>query len=448
LSKTARDEHLYRQAHFDPLTGLPNRLLFRDRLTQEVASCTETHTRGALLYIDLDHFKKVNDSVGHAAGDQLLTIIAQRLRACVKEGDTVARLAGDEFTVILRNVTDPESASLVGERIIESVKLPVNLAGRDHYVQASIGIVLFPDDGSSIEELMRRADGAMYRAKDLGRGRAVFYDRALMMNRFETSQSGLYRALRRREFSLFYQPQFSLADGRLVGLEALLRWQTPRDGTRSPGDFIPAAEVSGLIVDIGGWVIEAACAQLAVWREQGIAPARLAINVSVQQLKYADFPRNVRRILEKYGIPPQLVEIEITESVFADEVAGAALRQLAELGVRLALDDFGTGYSSLNYLRQYPIHVVKIDRSFLEDIPMNSASATLAETIITMAHALGKEVVAEGVETAEQLQFLRERRCDSAQGFFLAQPMPVAQAGELLQARRAPDPVEALRQVG
>ncbi len=448
LSKTARDEHLYRQAHFDPLTGLPNRLLFRDRLTQEVASCAESRTRGALLYIDLDHFKKVNDSVGHAAGDQLLTIVAQRLRACVKEGDTVARLAGDEFTVILRNVVDPESASLVGERIIESVRLPVNLAGRDHYVQASIGIVLFPDDGNSIEELMRRADGAMYRAKDLGRGRAVFYDRALMLSRFETSQSGLYRALRRREFSLFYQPQFNLADGRLVGLEALLRWQTPRDGTRSPSDFIPAAEVSGLIVDIGGWVIEAACAQLAVWREQGIAPARLAINVSVQQLKFADFPRNVRRILEKYGLPPDLVEIEITESVFADEVAGAALRQLAETGVRLALDDFGTGYSSLNYLRQYPIHVVKIDRSFLEDIPMNSASATLAETIITMAHALGKEVVAEGVETAEQLQFLRERRCDSAQGFFLAQPMPVAQASELLQSRRTPEATEALRQVG
>ncbi len=449
LSKTARDEHLYRQAHYDPLTGLPNRLLFRDRLTQEVASCVETSARGALLYIDLDHFKKVNDSVGHAAGDQLLTIVAQRLRACVKEGDTVARLAGDEFTVILRNVVDPESASVVAERIIESVKLPVNLAGRDHYVQASIGIVLFPDDGVAIDELMRRADGAMYRAKGLGRSRAVFYDRALMANRFETSQSGLYRALRRREFSLFYQPQFSLDDGRLVGLEALLRWQTPRDGTRSPSDFIPAAEVSGLIVDIGGWVVDAACAQLAVWRGQGIAPARLSINVSVQQLKYADFARNVRRILDKYGIPPELVEIEMTESVFADEAAGAVLRQLAELGVRLALDDFGTGYSSLNYLRQHPIHVVKIDRSFLEDIPANAASATLAETIINMAHALGKEVVAEGVETLEQLQFLREHRCDSAQGFFLAQPLPVSQATDLLQARRTPEPMEeAMRQAG
>ena len=435
LSKTARDEHLYRQAHFDPLTALPNRLLFKDRLTQELAVAVENEARGALLYIDLDHFKRVNDTVGHAAGDQLLQIVAQRLRACVKEGDTVARLAGDEFTVILRNVADPEYASLVAERIIESLKMPVHVAGSDNYVPASIGIALFPDDGTTIDMLMRRADGAMYRAKDLGRNRAVFYDRNLMANRFDTTDSGLYRALRRREFSLFYQPQFSLADGKLVGLEALLRWQTPRDGTRSPAEFIPAAETSGLIVDIGSWVFESACAQLALWREQGIAPGRLAINVSVQQLKYAEFPRNVRRILEKHRIPPEMIEIEMTESVFADEIAGAAMRQLVELGVRLALDDFGTGYSSLNYLRQHPIKVVKIDRTFLEDVPVNPASATLAETIITMAHALGKEVVAEGVETEEQMQFLRERRCDHAQGFYLARPMPVSQVTELLQVR-------------
>lgn len=448
LSKTARDEHLYRQAHFDPLTALPNRLLFRDRLAQELASASDGRARGALLYIDLDHFKRVNDSVGHAAGDQLLQIVAQRLRACVKEGDTVARLAGDEFTVILRNVAEPESASVVAERIIDSLKLPVNLGGRDHFVQASIGITLFPDDGSTIEELLRNADGAMYRAKDLGRSRAVFFDRKLMLSRFDTTHSGLYRALRRREFSLFYQPQYSLADGSLVGLEALLRWQTPRDGTRQPKDFIPAAETSGLIVDIGGWVLEAACAQYSVWREQGIAPRRLSVNVSVQQLKHAEFPRTVRRVLEKYGIPPAVIEIELTESVFADEVAGAAMRQLSELGLRLALDDFGTGYSSLNYLRQYPIHVVKIDRSFLEDVPVNASSATLAATIITMAHALGKEVVAEGVENVEQLDFLRERGCDLAQGFYLARPLPVAQVNDLLQSRRAPQHVENLRQTG
>jgi diguanylate cyclase (GGDEF)-like protein len=448
LSKTARDEHLYRQAHYDPLTALPNRLLFRDRLAQEIAHSAESKTRGALLYIDLDHFKKVNDSVGHAAGDQLLVIVAQRLRACVKEGDTVARLAGDEFTVILRNVTDADSVSVVAERIIESIRMPVNLAGRDHYVQASIGMALFPDNGLTLEDLMRRADGAMYRAKDLGRGRAMFFDKNLMLKRFDTTQSGLYRALRQREFSLFYQPQYSLRDGSLVGLEALLRWQTSRDGTRSPDEFIPAAEVSGLIVDIGGWVLEAACAQLAVWREQGIAPGRLSVNVSVQQLKHAEFPRLVRRALEKYGIPSSTLEIEITESVLLDEAAAGAVRHLAELGVRLALDDFGTGYSSLNYLRQRPISVVKIDRSFLEDVPDNPASATLAETIISMAHALGKEVVAEGVETAEQLQFLRDRKCDHAQGFYFAKPLPAAQVGELLQARFARASGEELRDVG
>lgn len=437
LSKTAREERLYRQAHFDPLTALPNRLLFRDRLEQELAAVSEGRARGAVLYIDLDHFKRVNDTVGHAAGDQLLQIVAQRLRACVKEGDTVARLAGDEFTVILRNVADTESAAVVAERIIDSIRVPVSLGGRDHFVQASIGIAVFPDDGTAIDDLLRNADRAMYRAKEQGRGRAVFFDRRLMHSRFETSHSGLYRALRRREFSLYYQPQYSLADGRLVGVEALLRWQTPRDGTRTPQEFIPAAETSGLIVDIGGWVMDAACAQFAIWREQGIAPERFAVNVSVQQLKAADFARSVRRVLDKYGIPPAVLEIELTETVFADDAAGAAMRQLSELGVRLALDDFGTGYSSLNYLRQHPIAVIKIDRSFLEEVPLNESSSTLAGTIISMAHALGKEVVAEGVERVEQLDFLRERGCDIAQGFYLAQPLPVAEVTALLSVRRA-----------
>ena len=450
VSKTARDEHLYRQAHFDALTALPNRLLFRDRLAQELANANETRARGALLYIDLDHFKKVNDTVGHAAGDQLLTIVAQRLRASVKEGDTVARLGGDEFTVILRNVADPEGAALVAERIVEALNMPVNIGGRDHFVAASIGMTLFPDDGKTIEELLHNADSAMYRAKEIGRGRAVFFDRKLMMSRLNTTQSGLYRALRRREFSLLYQPQFNMANGKLCGLEALLRWNTPRDGTRQPNEFIPAAEASGLIVDIGGWVLEAACAQLALWREQNIAPDRLAINVSAQQLKFVEFPRNVRRTLDKYGIPPEMLEIEITESVFADEAAGQAMAQLAATGVRLALDDFGTGYSSLNYLRRYPIQVVKIDRSFIEDISVNPSSGTLAATIITMAHALGKVVVAEGVETEEQMEFLRERRCDFAQGFYLAHPQPVTSITDMLQSqhgRREPGS-EAIRQTG
>jgi diguanylate cyclase (GGDEF)-like protein len=435
LSKSARDERLYRQAHYDPLTALPNRILFRDRLAQELANSTAGLSRGALLYIDLDHFKRVNDSVGHSAGDQLLTIVAQRLRSCTKEGDTVGRLGGDEFTVILRNVVDPDSARAVGERIIQLLQLPVNIGGRDHFVCASIGITLFPDDGSTIDDLMRNADTAMYRAKDAGRGCTMFFDPHLPGGSVAATETGLQRALRRREFSLFYQPQFSVADGSLTGVEALLRWQTPRDGMRPPGEFVPAAEESGLIVDIGGWVLDAACAQLAAWREQNIAPPRVALNVSAQQLKHIEFPKLVRRALDKYGIPPALLELELTESVFADEAAGATLGRLAQLGVHLALDDFGTGYSSLSYLRQYPIGTVKIDRTFLEEVPQNAASSTLVETIIVMAHALGKRVVAEGIETVEQLDFLRERRCDIAQGFFLARPLSGQAVTEILQAR-------------
>lgn len=449
LSKTAHDEQLYRQAHFDPLTALPNRLLFRDRLAQELASTSTGLSRGALLYIDLDHFKRVNDSVGHTAGDQLLTIVAQRLRSAVKDGDTVARLGGDEFTVILRNVADPDSARTIAERIIESLQLPVNIGGRDHYICASIGITLFPDDGKSIEDLMRNADTAMYRAKDMGRGRAVFFDLNMTTKPSAPTETGLHRALRRREFSLFYQPQFSVASGALEGVEALLRWQTPRDGLRFPGEFVPAAEESGLIVDIGGWVLEAACAQLAVWRDRKIAPPRLALNISAQQLKYGDFPKLVRRTLEKYNLPPSLLELELTESVFADEKAGAALGRIAQLGVHLALDDFGTGYSSLGYLRQYPVGTVKIDRTFLEEVPHNPASVTLVETIVVMAHTLGKRVVAEGVETMEQLDFLRERRCDIAQGFYLARPLTESALTEILQARTLADRIPAeVREVG
>lgn len=435
LSKSAHDEQLYRQAHYDPLTSLPNRILFRDRLAQEIANATAGLSRGALLYIDLDHFKRVNDSVGHGAGDQLLTIVAQRLRSCVKEGDTVARLAGDEFTVILRNVADPAFARTVGERIIEALQLPVNIGGRDHFVCASIGITLFPDDGSSIDDVMRNADTAMYGAKDLGRGRIMFFDPHMNAKAAVPTETGLQRALRRREFSLFYQPQFTVVNGALAGVEALIRWQTPRDGMRQPGEFVPAAEESGLIIDIGGWVLDAACAQLASWRDRNIAPPRMALNVSVQQLKHAEFTTLVRRALDKYGLAPALLELEVTESVFADEAAGSTLERLHQLGVSLALDDFGTGYSSLSYLRQYPIATVKIDRTFLEEVPHNPASATLVETIIVMAHALSKRVVAEGIETAGQLEFLRERRCDVAQGFYLARPLSTQVVTELLQAR-------------
>jgi diguanylate cyclase (GGDEF)-like protein len=436
LSNSARDERLYRQAHYDPLTQLPNRSLFRDRLAQELAGATTGLTRGALMYVDLDHFKRVNDSLGHSAGDQLLSIVAHRLKACTKEGDTVARLGGDEFTVLLRNVGDVDTVRNIADRVIRSLALPANLGGRDYQMRASVGVTLFPDDGVDLEEIIRQADLAMYRAKAQGRGRAIFFEREMSQRRASFTDSGLHRALRRRELSLFYQPQFSLADNRLCGVEALLRWQTRYDGIKLPGEFIPAAEHSGLITDIGGFVLDSACGQYSEWMRAGVAPRMFSVNVSVQQLKDNNFVRMVQTALHQHGITAGSLELEIVESVLADAEVEEPLRAIAALGVKLALDDFGTGYSSLNYLRRYPVHTVKLDRSFLEEVPQNESAGSLVESVITMAHTLGKRVTAEGVETGAQLEFLRSRGCESAQGFYLARPMSASALSEILESRR------------
>jgi diguanylate cyclase (GGDEF)-like protein len=436
LSSSARAERLYHQAHFDLLTQLPNRLLFRDRLSQELASAADSTARGALLYIDLDHFKKVNDTLGHEAGDQLLSIVAQRLRACVKEGDTVARLGGDEFTVILRHVMDTNSAQAVADRIIQSMQMPVRLGGGDHHVRASIGITLFPDDGTKIDDLLHNADLAMYRAKEQGRGGAVFYNAKMSLRSARVADSGLYRALKRREFSLYFQPQYRVADGALIGVEALLRWQTPRDGLLTSADFIPAAEESGLIVDLGGWVLESACAQIAQWREQGLAVPRVAVNLSVQQLRDPGLVPNLQRLLERFRVRPSSLEFELNEAALTDHDSQACIAQLSAMGAGLTLDDFGTGHTALANLRRYPVAAVKIDRSFVDELVMNPAAAALASTIIVMAHSLDKQVVAEGVETMEQFDFLRERGCDVAQGYFMARPLSAAAMTDMLLGRQ------------
>jgi len=448
LSNSARDERLYRQAHYDPLTQLPNRALFRDRLSQELAAAASGLTRGALMYVDLDHFKRVNDSLGHSAGDQLLSVVAHRLKACTKEGDTVARLGGDEFTVLLRNVGDGETARQIAERVIRSLALPANLAGRDYQMRASVGVTLFPDDGTELEDVIRQADLAMYRAKAQGRGRAIFFEREMAQRRASFTDSGLHRALRRREFALYYQPQFSLTDGRLCGVEALLRWQTRYDGIKLPGEFIPAAEHSGLITDIGGFVLDSACAQFAEWSRAAIAPRCFSVNVSVQQLKDQNFVSLVQKALHQHGIAPASLELELVESVLADSEVEEPLRAIAALGVKLALDDFGTGYSSLNYLRRYPVHTVKLDRSFLDEVPQNDSAGALVESVITMAHTLGKRVTAEGVETAGQLEFLRTRGCEAAQGFFLARPMSASALTEILESRRPGSEIGDARAAG
>jgi diguanylate cyclase (GGDEF)-like protein len=448
LSNSARDERLYRQAHYDPLTQLPNRALFRDRLAQELAAAASGLTRGALMYVDLDHFKRVNDTLGHSAGDQLLSIVAHRLKACTKEGDTVARLGGDEFTVLLRNVGDAETARQIADRVIRSLALPASLGGREYQMRASVGVTLFPDDGVDIEEVIRHADLAMYRAKAQGRGRAIFFEHEMAQRRASFTDSGLHRALRRRELSLFYQPQFTLADNRLCGVEALLRWQTRYDGIKLPGEFIPAAEHSGLITDIGGFVLDSACAQYAEWSRAGVAPRMFSVNVSVQQLKDSNFPALVRGALQQHGIAPANLELELVESALADAEVAEPLRALANLGVKLALDDFGTGYSSLNYLRRYPVHTVKLDRTFLEEVPQNDSAGALVESVIAMAHTLGKRVTAEGVETRGQLEFLRSRGCESAQGFYLARPMSATALTEILESRGAGSEISDERAAG
>jgi diguanylate cyclase (GGDEF)-like protein len=441
LSRSERDERLYRQAHYDPLTALPNRLLFRECLAQELAN----GSRGALLYIDLDHFKSVNDGFGHATGDQLLALVAQRLRAAVKEGDLVARLGGDEFAVVLRNVADAAAAGMVASRIAESLQMPVSAGGADHQISASIGVTLFPGDGASLDDLVRNADDAMYRAKDLGRGRFTFFERDTRPG--GAAASGLYRALRKREFSLFYQPQFAVSDGSLAGIEALLRWHTPSEGTRQPEEFVPAAEESGLIVDIGGWALDAACVQLAAWRERGTMPPRLAVNICAQQLRDPDFAHTVRRALEKHALAPEVLELELAASVLADADAAAALGRLVQIGARLVLDDFGRA-CPLSYLRRYPVSAVKIDRSLIAQVPSDAESAAIVETSIMMAHALGKRVTAQGIERIEQLDFLRERRCDLAQGFYLARPLSAAAVTELLAARAPSSEGQSVREAG
>jgi diguanylate cyclase (GGDEF)-like protein len=436
LSNSARAERLYRQAHYDPLTQLPNRQLFREQLQQELDHLQSEDSRGALLYIDLDHFKRVNDSLGHEAGDKLLAIVAQRLLGCVKQGDTVARLGGDEFTVILRSVSDKSEVADIAERIVSAMRQSMWLGGRDHHVQASIGVTMFPEDGTDLDQLLHHADLAMYRAKDLGRSGAVFYSSTIEKRNVRIADSGLYRAIRQREFNLYYQPQYRFSDGMLVGIEALLRWHRPREGVVSPSEFIAAAEESGIIVDIGVWVIDAACAQIAQWRAAGVTVPRMALNLSAQQLRDPDLIGELQRQLDQHHLQPDAIEFEMSEAVLADPLCAPSIEALSQLGVRLTLDDFGTGSTALANLRRYPVGAVKIDCSYVAQLTESPSAAALADTIIVMAHSQRKLVIAEGIETLQQLEYLRERGCDVAQGFFLARPLSASDMTEMLLGNR------------
>ena len=441
LANLERTEKLYEQAHFDPLTQLPNRQHFRDKLNQHLARSTTHDEPGALLYVDLDHFKRINDTAGHTTGDDLLCAVARRLEVCFDAGDLVARLGGDEFAAIIRQAGDGDVARQVAQRVLERLRTPLMIAGREYRIEASIGITLFPADGSTIEDLLKNSDIAMYRAKECGRGQAVFFEREMQerMQARASLETGLHRALEREEFTLLYQPIIEGGARRMVGVEALIRWPSgPGEEERLPSAFVPVAEESDLIVSVGEWVLRTACRQFESWRQANLDVGYVSVNVSARQLRQAGFVQLVMDSLGTAGMKPGQLHLEITEGALAEGPSIA--RTLGELdahGVHLALDDFGTGYSSLSYLRSFPIHSVKIDRSFITEIPGSNAACRLVESIIAMTAVLGKHVVAEGVETEAQLKFLQAAGCGSIQGFLLGRPMEGADIPRFMQRIRA-----------
>lgn len=422
------DEYLRYVALYDVLTDLPNRALFRDRLQQAIAQSQRTRTTVAVMMLDLDRFKSVNDSLGHAAGDRLLQTVALRLRTCLRTSDTIARLGGDEFIIILEDIFNAQDAVLAAQRILSSLTDPISIGGCEVYTSASIGIALYPADAGDVDSLMKHAEVAMYRAKHEGRNNYAFYTADLYLRAMEwiTLERDLRKSITQKDFCLYYQPQLDLHTDRIVGVEALVRWQHPEQGLLFPGRFVPIAEESGLIVPLGTWIMQTACAQAHAWHEAGLPPVRVAVNLSARQLIRPELVEEIAQILQETRLEPHFLELELTESMLMLDAEGnlSRIHELKALGVQLAIDDFGTGYSSLSYLRQLPLDTLKIDRSFVYDIPSNVDGATIARTIIAMAHSLKMRVIAEGVECECQRRFLEQHACDEIQGYLYSQPLP------------------------
>ncbi|MFN4005424.1 MAG: EAL domain-containing protein [Hylemonella sp.] len=432
---TARDiseqiryqERIQHLAHHDALTDLPNRALLLDRLDQALARAKWRQRLVAVLFLDLDRFKVINDSLGHASGDALLKAMAQRLRACVRDGDTVARLGGDEFAIVLNDVAAEDDVAQVAQGILQTVGEPFPYQGRELFVTTSIGISLFPRDGQDSHSLLKRADVAMYNAKDGGKSAYRFYtaqDEARQLARLSL-ETDLRRALQRDEFFLVFQPQVEAGSGRIVSVEALLRWQRQGGEVVSPGEFVGLLEETGMILAVGDWVLRKACAEAQALRACGVELGRVAVNVSLHQFRQRQFVARVREILANTGLPPALLELEITEGVLADDVHEAigVLRELDALGVRLSIDDFGTGYASMSHLRQLPFDLIKIDKSFVEGLPGDREHHAIVTAIITLARSLQMEVVAEGVETQQQFECVRDLGCQLVQGYYFSPPL-------------------------
>jgi len=422
------EERLLFLANYDSLTGLPNRALFRDRLRRAVARAQRTSTQIALFFIDLDRFKNINDSLGHHAGDQLLRGVSKRLKQFARKGDTIARLGGDEFTVILDGINGSEDAVIVAEKIIELMAPAFRLDGHELVVTPSIGITIFPDDAGDMRSLLKNADTAMYRAKEQGGNCFQFYTADMNDKAYEhlVLETSLRHALEREEFKLFFQPQIDLHTHNIIGIEALLRWDSPERGLLNPESFIAFTEETGLIEPIGQWVLKAACKEAVKWQNMGLPAFRVAVNLSLRQFVANDFVSQVECILNETGLQAECLELEITESFLAQNVDQTAevLKDLHKLGIQLSIDDFGTGYSSLSYLKRFPLNTLKIDQSFVRDIMHDPDDATIAEAIISMGQSLNLNVIAEGVETEEQVCFLRSHGCDWIQGHLVSEPLP------------------------
>jgi diguanylate cyclase (GGDEF)-like protein len=436
ISESKRTEQqLHLLAHYDTLTGLPNRLLFNESLHQAQTQANRTSDTIAVMFIDLDRFKNINDTLGHGIGDKLLQQVGNRILLCIRESDTVARMGGDEFAVVLVNVREERDAAVVAEKIIDALRLPFVVGDHEVFVGASIGITLYRPGHDDRDVLLEKADVAMYHAKERGRNNYQFYSSEMDAVAYErlVMENHLRHALDRDEFILYYQPQIAVEGGSVTAVETLLRWQHPERGLVAPGEFISLLEETGLIVPVGKWVLKTACQQGRVWCDAG-TPVRVAVNLSVRQFKHPGLVADVAEILAQSGLPPELLELELTESMFMESAANDInkLTQLKALGVSLAIDDFGTGASSLAYLKDFPVDTLKICQSFVLNLPHNNDDSAIASAVLGLAQAMNFTSIAEGVENAQQADFLRERRCDYFQGFLFSKPLPVEELDILL----------------